>query len=359
MKSTTESSPGRRRAATALLAILLVLSAACGPKTAPMVEPIHEEPGSAAPGAVGDAAAPRFVPVPVTDLPAWDAASIQAAAEGQASAPYTVSVRDLLEISVYGDPDLTRQVPVRPDGMISFTFVGDVRAAGRTIEEIRAELKTRLGAYLRTPEVTVIAREFAAKKVYVGGEIRSPGVYSLGPGMDTLADVVFQAGLTTEFADVSRAVLVRDGRLVPADFVGLLRGDLSHNVVLQDNDLIHVPEATERFVYVLGEVRSPTAVETSIPRTLVDVLSKAGGPIVPYAKTKQVAVLRGGLREPTVALVNYKRLIEGDLSQNIQVNPGDIVYVPPTGLTTYSRFIEQILRTFNLFFQARVVQEAY
>ncbi len=339
--------------------MLLAFSGACGPKGAPVVEPIYEESGPAAAGAGGSTSAPRFVPVPVTDLPAWDPATLAAAAEGQGSAPYTVSVGDLLEISVYGDPDLTRQVPVRPDGMISFTFVGDVRAGGRTIEEIRAELKTKLGAYLRTPEVTVIAREFAAKKVYVGGEIRSPGVYSLGPGQDTLADVIFQAGLTTEYADVSKAVLVRDGRLVPVDFVGLLRGDLSGNVVLQDNDLIHVPEATQRFVYVLGEVRSPTAVETSIPRSLVDVLAKAGGPVVPLAKTKQVAVLRGGLSEPTVALVNYKRLMEGDLSQNIQVNPGDIVYIPPTGLTTYTRFIEQVLRTFNLFFQAQVIQEGF
>jgi polysaccharide export outer membrane protein len=273
--------------------------------------------------------------------------------------PYVVGAGDLLEISVYGDPEMTRQVPVRPDGMISFTFVGDVRAAGRGIQEIRDELQVRLGTYLRSPEVTVIAREFGDQKVYIGGEVRQPGVFFLTPRENTLIDLVYKAGLTTDEADVANAVLVRGGQIVETDFRGLLRGDLSGNVKLRNKDLVFVPEAAERYIYVLGEVRRPQALETTIPLSMVNVLAQSGGMVQGYAKTKEIAVLRGGLKEPKVAVVNYKRLIEGDFSQNIQVKPGDIVFVPTTGLGKYSRVVEQILRTFSLLFQARLVREGF
>lgn len=341
----------------ACAAFLIAMTVGCGAREAPQTTQIYPPPPGAEPAA-DLPGAPRFEAIPASDLPQYESAqgAVQAA---ESAEPYTADVGDILEISVYGDPDLTRDVPVRPDGMISFTFVGDVRAAGRSIEEIRGELKARLSEFLRTPEVTVIAKQFAAQRVFVGGEVRSPGVYQIAPGTNTLVDVVYLAGLTTEKADVGGAVLVRNGRLVPVDFGRLLQGDMASNVVLADRDLVHFPELAQRYVYVLGEVRSPSAVETRIPLTIVDVLAKSGGPIKPFAKLKQIAVLRGGLKQPTVAMVNYKRLVEGDFSQNIMVKPGDIIYVPPTGITTYTRFLEQVLRTFNLFFQAQVIQEGF
>jgi polysaccharide export outer membrane protein len=300
------------------------------------------------------AARPEFLPVPASELPTLPPEPPDASEQ-----TYVVAVEDVLEISVYGDPDLTRQVPVRPDGKISYTFVGDVQAAGRTIEEIRADLKETLATYLRSPEVTVIAREFGRQKVYVGGEVRQPGVYYLTPRENTLADVVYRAGLPSDRADVSGAVLVRGGRLVGVDFGRVLRGDLAGNVVLKNNDLLYIPEAAERFIYVLGEVRQQNALETTIPLSVLNVLTRSGGVNPGTAKSREIAVLRGGLKEPTVAVVNFKRLVEGDLSQNIMVRPGDIVYVPTTGLGRYNQFIEQILRTFTLLFQGRVVQQGF
>jgi polysaccharide export outer membrane protein len=337
-----------------ILAALILAAPGCAGKK----DPVHAVSAESSPVALTEeeSGAPRFMPVPISDLPVYDEAAL---AEESLEGPYHVAAGDVLEVSVYGDPDLTHQVPVRPDGMISFTFVGDVAAAGRTIEEIRAELKNRLSVFLRTPEVTVIAREFSQPKVYVGGEVSVPGVYYLTPRENTLMDVVYRAGLTPERADMSQAVLARNGRLVPVDFAELLRGDLTDNVVLRDQDLVHVPEATERFIYVLGEVQSPRAMETLIPRSITDVLANAGGPRRPEAKMKDIAVLRGGLKEPRIAVVNFRRLLQGDLSQNISIHPGDIVYVPPTGLTKYTRVVEQILRTFNLFFQARIFQTGF
>jgi polysaccharide biosynthesis/export protein len=321
--------------------VLCIILAGCGGGKAPATTPASAAPAMPA---QEPAAAPEFVSVPTSDIPTVPATPKPAGSTSGGS--YVVAVEDVLEISVYGDPDLTRQVPVRPDGMISYTFIGDVKASGRTIEEIRAEMKERLGAYLRTPEVTVIAKEFGRQKVYVGGEVRQPGVFYLTARENTLVDVVYRAGLPTEKADVTRALLVRNGRLVPVDFSKIVKGDLAGNLSMENNDLVYIPEASERYIYVLGEVRNQNAIETTIPLSILNVLTRS-------------AVLRGGLKDPKVAVVNFRRLVEGDLSQNIQVQPGDIVYVPTTGLGRYNQFIEQILRTFTLLFQGRVVQQGF
>lgn len=331
------------------------LLAGCGGRQA-VTGPGAVPAGAGGPPAAteGDPSSPQFIPVPREEMPVTSPEEAEVPPP-----PYQVQVGDILEVSVYGDPEMTRQVPVRPDGKISYTFVGDIQAADRGIQEIRNEIQVKLGTYLRTPEVTVIATEFGKPKVYIGGEVRSPGVLYLEPRENTLLDVVYKAGLTTDRADVTNAVLVRDGRIVDVDFNGLLKGDLSGNVTVRDNDLVYVPEASNRYIYVLGEVRSARAVETTIPLSFVNVLAQAGGPQQPVAKVQEIAVLRGGLKEPRVAVINYKRLVEGDFSQNIMVRPGDIVFIPTTALGKYTRVVDQILRTFSLLFQGRLVREGF
>jgi polysaccharide export outer membrane protein len=188
--------------------------------------------------------------------------------------------------------------------------------------------------------------------------VRAPGVFFLSSRENTLADVFFKAGLVTEKADLAKAVLVRGGHIVEVDFARMIKGDISLNVSLQNGDLVYVPEASERYVYALGEVRTQGAIETSVPLSVLNVLARSGGVNQGAAKSKEIAILRGGLKDPKVAVVNFKRLIEGDLSQNVMVLPGDIVYVPTTALGKYNQFLEQILRTLTFLFQGRVVQQS-
>src|SRR5262249_15935480 len=149
------------------------------------------------------------------------------------------------------------------------------------------------------------------------------------------------------------------GRLVDVDFARMIHGDLDLNVPLESGDLVYVPEASERYVYVLGEVRNQNAVETTVPISILNALTRAGGLNPPPPKPKEIAVLRGGLKDPKVAVVNFKRLLDGDMSQNIMVRAGDIVYVPTTVLGKYNQFVEQILRTLTFLFQGRVVQQGF
>lgn len=345
------------RCAAVVLAALILAPPACRESRPPATAPDASHAEASQPAGQP----PDFVVVPPSEVPREKPAAIPSPTAPSSEAnrpPYVVAVEDVLEISVYGDPELTRLIPVRPDGKISYTFIGDVDVAGRGIDDIRAELKQRLSSYLRSPEVTVIAKEFGRQKVYVGGEVKAPGVFFLTSHENTLADVFFKAGLTTEKGDLAKAMLFRGGHIVDVDFARMVKGDISLNVPLQSGDLVYVPEASERWIYALGELKIQGAIETTVSLSVLNVLARSGGVNPGAAKSKEIAILRGGLKDPKVAVVNFKRLIEGDLSQNVMVQPGDIVYVPTTGLGKYNQFLEQILRTLTFLFQGRVVQQS-
>src|SRR5262245_23284233 len=251
---------------------------------------------------------------------------------GPAGGPYLIEVEDVLEISIYGESDLQHvDVPVRPDGMISFMFIGDVLAEGKTVEEVRDEMTRRLAQFLKTPQVTVIAKEFAQKKVFIGGEVKAPGILYLGGKEGTLLDALYKVGLTTDQASLDGAYIMRANRVVAADFKGLVRGDITRNVRLMNQDIIYVPENVNRYVYVVGEVKNNTALEVTAPIPIIQVITRAGG-LTMFAKRQEIAVIRGGLKTPEVAIINARALIEGDFSQNILVRPGDIVYVSLSAL---------------------------
>ena len=89
--------------------------------------------------------------------------------------PYRIGREDVLDVAVWRDPDLSRTLPVRPDGYISMPMTGDVLAAGKTPTELTEELKARLQPYVQEPRVTVIVREVNSSRVFVTGEVARPG----------------------------------------------------------------------------------------------------------------------------------------------------------------------------------------
>lgn len=123
---------------------------------------------------------------------------------------YRIGAEDLLSISVWKNEALSRQVPVRPDGMISLPLLNDVRAAGMTPMELRDELIRRFAEYMPNPEVSVIVQEIHSHKASVLGEVVHPGRYDL-KGRTTVLDLLASAGGLTEFASRSRIVVLRDG----------------------------------------------------------------------------------------------------------------------------------------------------
>ena len=168
----------------------------------------------------------------------------------QAVAIYRIGVDDVLQVSVWQNPDLNVTVPVRPDGNISVPLAGDIPAGGRTPEEVAASIRERLTTFIREPNVTVILTELRSHeylaRVRVTGAVRSPVSVPYRQGM-TVLDAVLEAGGTNEFAAADRTQLYRkEGeatRTYPVYLDRILkRGELDTNYPVQPGDVVTVPE---------------------------------------------------------------------------------------------------------------------
>lgn len=156
---------------------------------------------------------------------------------------YRIGVEDLLSVSVWRDPDLTREVPVRPDGRISLPLIQDVRAEGLTPEELAAAIRDRLKEVLSNPSVTVVVREVNSLKIYILGEVASPGVLAIR-SKTRLLQAIAMAGGVTAFAGRSDVLIFRDrdaGEVIAVSYRDLVNGRRgSDNLILEAGDTIVV-----------------------------------------------------------------------------------------------------------------------
>jgi polysaccharide export outer membrane protein len=164
---------------------------------------------------------------------------------------YHIGVDDIVQVSVWRNPELGITVPVRPDGKITVPLVGDIDAGGRTPSEVSADIQEKLGAYVRDPQVAVILTDLRSheylSRIRVTGAVKQPISIPYRQGM-TVLDAVLAAGGTSEFAAPDRTDLYRknDGGTTQRYPVRLDRilgsGDLSTNFPVAPGDVITVPE---------------------------------------------------------------------------------------------------------------------
>ena len=160
---------------------------------------------------------------------------------------YVVEVGDVLGIRVLGESSLDDRVKVGPDGRIAVAPIGSVEAAGKTVSELDAILSERLARYVRKPHVTVFVREFANINVYVGGEVKRPGLIPLRSGMTSLM-ALFAAGGFRDTAQKEQVVVLRNAaagreRIWTLDAPQVLAGRVA-DVTLEPYDVIFVPKST-------------------------------------------------------------------------------------------------------------------
>jgi polysaccharide export outer membrane protein len=159
---------------------------------------------------------------------------------------YVIGPADVLEIAVWQNTEISRTVPVRPDGKISLPVLNDVQAAGLTPLALQQELARALVPYIQTPEVSVIVREVHSFNVSVIGHVKTPGRHEL-TGRVTVLDVLAMAGGLTDYADRGRIVILRrDGDVttqIPFAYDKLIPGNGSKgqvNFFVQPDDIILV-----------------------------------------------------------------------------------------------------------------------
>lgn len=158
---------------------------------------------------------------------------------------YVIGPEDVLDINVWKEPDMTRVVPVRPDGKISLPLINDVQAAGSTPQQLADAVKEKLRKFLTDPQVTVIVTAINSQRVYVMGEVLRAGAFPLIPGMTVLQALANAGGFTT-FADVKKIHVLRtvNGKRaeLPFNYREVLKGGSEdQNIKLQPGDTVVVP----------------------------------------------------------------------------------------------------------------------
>jgi polysaccharide export outer membrane protein len=169
----------------------------------------------------------------------------QGAGALEAPSKYIIGPEDVLEISVWREPDLQREVLVRPDGRISFPLAGDFKAAGRTPEQVQEIIAQRIQRYIPDPVVTVTVRTIGGNKIYVIGQVKTPGAYVIGRYVDVLQALTLAGGLS-EFADEDNIRIIRReaGRetVFPFEYDDVKKGrKLQQNIILKGGDTVVVP----------------------------------------------------------------------------------------------------------------------
>ena len=297
-------------------------------------------------------------------MPALDPALLQ-----RPKAEYRLGPGDVLEIEIVGDLNSRVRTVVGPDGKVYFNMLPGIDVWGMTLGQARAKMVQEMQRYVREEQpISVSLRSAESQKIWVLGRLNKPGAYSLvGPmtlleavsaagGPATTATFVPRAGggaatgsmssNVDDTADLSRAFVLRKGQLLRVNFEKLLReGDMSQNIYLQPDDFVYLPSATMGNVHVLGAVNMPRAVEFTNRLTLVQAVAQAGGTLIREAYPSQVAVVRGSLTQPKVAIVDMNAILRGETA-DIMLEPQDIVYVPHSPYRVLTRYLDTILTTF-------------
>jgi len=239
-----------------------------------------------------------------------------------------------------------------------------------TSSELDRLLTTSFKEYIKNPRIDVVVKKYNSKFVRLSGAIASkgpgtgPGKYRL-TGKTTALEMIIQYGGTTKDGNLGNIRIRRkSGQTISLDlFKAINKGDLRQDMVLDDGDMVFVPTLEEggNRVYVFGEVEKPGAYTfAGSDMHLFDAISKAGGATV-FASTDATRVVRGDPASPEIITADLKSLIEeGNLSQNVVLASGDMVYVPRSGWGSINLYNQRIRPLFELMiWPARIVIDYY
>ena len=278
---------------------------------------------------------------------------------------YKVGYGDVLFIYVYGETErlsaaLARGLAINPifekivrdDGTIFYPNAGILNVAGKTIEEIRLLLTNALSGVLNNPQVDVSVAKFNSQKIIVSGSFANVGSVPVTTVPVTLSEVIANANPFGErglrpLGDLTSVKFSRDGYTYDIDYEYLTRNSQIQNYIyLKDGDVIHLPDNSLSQVHVIGEATNPVSINISRKNIPLSVaLAKAKGLNQATSKGKEVYILRPRDYQ------GKPRIFKSDISSptgylvagefNLQAE--DIVFIGTAGVTSWSRFINQVL----------------
>lgn len=242
---------------------------------------------------------------------------------------YVIGAGDELRVSVWGVPELSVDVVVRPDGKITLPAAGDVMAAGLTPANLGDEISRQLTRFVKKPVVTLSVTKITNNRVYISGGGVPSQVVSL-PERTTLFKLLCQLeGLQN--ADLLHAYLLRNGKKLPVDFYALfIEGQLDKDIELQPEDIVFLPNNDQNKVYVIGAVKEPKYIYFHKGLRVLDAILDAGG-FNEFADKNDVTILRFD-KKMKISL-KIKKLMSGkNVGENILLEPRDYVVVEDGGI---------------------------
>lgn len=296
--------------------------------------------------------------------PALVNAETEANQDGEA---YRVGPGDTVLVIVYGHPELsvatyaggatlapnsrTAGLIVDNDGTIQLPLIGSVQVAGQTSEEMRRLVEQRLAKYVKDPRVTVQVIFNGSIRYYLLGQFTEPGVKYADRPMRLLEALALGGSVNFERASLRGAYLARQGKRLPINFHRLLReGDMRQNIRLRPGDTILVPDNMSEQAFVFGGspggARGGAVPFVNGRLDLLQALAMAGIGYRERAQGKldEVRVIRSDWDRGKFYVVDAERILEGEAAP-FPLQPGDIVFVPETAVTSWNQAIEQLVPT--------------
>ena len=246
--------------------------------------------------------------------------------------PILITAGDLLDISIYDNPDMSQEVRVETGGIVNLNLIGSLKLGGLTAQQAGARI-AKLYAdrkYFISPQVTVLIKEYATEGVSITGEVNHPGVYPLLTSR-TVLDVISLAGGMTDMADTRVTIKHRSGtderitvRLNPEE----AGAALDENAVVYPGDLVVVPRAG--IVYVLGDVGRPggLAMQDKGNLTVLQAIAQAGGANYTASMNSSYLLHKSDAGYVTTRL-KIADMMRGRI-KDVQLMPSDILYIPPS-----------------------------
>jgi len=280
--------------------------------------------------------------------------------------PYEIGPGDILTIVVWDHPELNLPAgggggdgpsgassvasgyTVDTNGFIQYAYIGPLKVAGLSEMGVRDILAEKLAKYVRQPQITVRIETYRSKRVYLDGEVKTPGVQVLNDRPMTLPEAINRAGGFTSNADRSHVSVTRGDTTVDIDMPAMIRkGFNPDRIILHDGDLVRIFAQTDSKVFVVGEVERPGGVMFNNGRmSLNEALGNAGGINQSSGDASQVYVVRGrDTSQPTVFHLDASSASAMATADSFELKPNDVVFVDTSALVKWSRVISLILPT--------------
>jgi polysaccharide biosynthesis/export protein len=266
--------------------------------------------------------------------------------EGAPETIYHLGTGDEITIEVWNRPELSGKHIVGPDGFVSMPLIGSVKVGGLSRDEAPAKIAGLYATYYENPSVMLRIDRYVSNRIFILGRVHSPGALQF-ESQPTLLDVITRAGslpiggVGADKAALSRCAIFRGrDQILWVDLRQILNeGNLAYNILLRRDDLVYIPDSDDQLVYVLGETGHPGAFHLTPSMSLMDALAQAGGP-TPNASLAHIYLIRP--RQNLKREINLKDVFALRQNPAIQLEEGDIIYVPKTGLAKLGYVLQQV-----------------